>query len=56
MLAISLFGHKSVLTQIEIGNSQIIKPLQNRRKSALTQIEIGNSQILKPLQHKQKSA
>jgi hypothetical protein len=55
MLAISLFGHKSVLTQTEISHSQILKPSQNRQKSVLMQTEISHSQILKPLQNQQKS-
>ncbi|AFZ14562.1 hypothetical protein Cri9333_3751 [Crinalium epipsammum PCC 9333] len=48
MLAISLFGHKSVLTQTDISPSKILKPLQNKQKSVLTQ-------ILKPLYNLQKS-
>ena len=55
MLAIFLFGHNSVLTQIEISSSQILKPLQNQQKSVLTQIEISSPQIMKPLQNQQKS-
>jgi hypothetical protein len=31
---------KSVLTQIEMSNSQSLKPLQNQQKSVLTQIEL----------------
>jgi hypothetical protein len=55
MLAISLFGHKSVLTQIEMSYSQILKPLQNQQKSVLTQIDITRSRNLKPFHNKQKS-
>ncbi len=55
MLAISLFGHKSVLTQIQMSHSQSLKPLQNQQKSVLTQIQMSHSQSLKPLQNQQKS-
>ena len=55
MLAISLFGHKSVLTQTEMSHSQSLKPLQNQQKSVLTQTEMSHSQSLKPLQNQQKS-
>jgi hypothetical protein len=41
MLAISLFGHKSVLSQIDISSYQILKPLQNKQKSVLSQIEMN---------------
>lgn len=34
MLAIYLFGHKSVLTQTEMSHSQSLKPLHNQQKSA----------------------
>ena len=51
MLAISLSGHKSVLTQIQMRPSQNLKPLQNQQKSVLKQIQMSHSQILKPLQN-----
>jgi len=37
MPVISLFGHKSVLTQIHKSNHQNLKPLQNKENSVLTQ-------------------
>ena len=37
----AFLGVDSVLEQIEISNSQILKPLQNQQKSVLEQIEIS---------------
>ena len=36
-------GNKSVLTQIEMSHSQILKPLQNQQKSVLTQIKMSET-------------
>jgi hypothetical protein len=55
MLVIFLFGPKSVLTQIELSDSQSLKPLLNQQKSVLSQIELSDSQSLKPLLNQQKS-
>ncbi len=51
MLSTFLFGHKSVLTQTQICDAQILEPLENQPKSVLTQTQICDAQILEPLEN-----